>query len=173
MTDLLSTRAIVGGIGGVLTAIAAYNVTREHSTLSNPLIGICAGTLAVIGLAALPEGFCQIILMGYVALAITLMILGLLLAFGWMSNWRKAWIRRRRIVPSTARFNEGRDLLACGEGEHETQSPTPDEPGSRRCGQKAAPPLPRAGYALRAAKGSGRGSLKQEDRGQRRDGTPS
>ena len=69
-------------ICGVLNMVVSFVVLRKHSTLDNPVIAICVGGLTFIGFMTLPGEMLRLILVSYVALAITLMLLLLLFLLG-------------------------------------------------------------------------------------------
>lgn len=81
MNALSSFGSILATIMAIMTTVVSSKVLREHSTLNNPVIPVCVGALSFIGLRYMPEGLAHTILIGYVALAIAILFLLLLMAF--------------------------------------------------------------------------------------------
>lgn len=65
----------------VITTIVSWKVLRDHSTLGNPMVPFFVGGLAFIGLCRLEDGWIDTVLIGYVALAIVILLLFLWMGF--------------------------------------------------------------------------------------------
>lgn len=81
MNALSSVGTVVAAIMAIMTTVVSWRALRDHSTLDNPVIPVCVGLLAFIGLRYLPEGLANTILIGYVALAIAILFMLLFMAF--------------------------------------------------------------------------------------------
>jgi hypothetical protein len=88
MNTLSSIGTIVAGIMAVVTTVVSWKALRDHSTLNNPIISVCVGALAFIGLRHLPEGLGNAILLLYVILAIAILFLLLWMGFQKVRQYR-------------------------------------------------------------------------------------
>jgi len=81
MNDLCSFATIVGGALAVMMTVVSWRVLKGNPVLDNPVIHVAVGVLTFIGLRYHPGGLFGTILLGYEAVAISILFLLLWMAF--------------------------------------------------------------------------------------------
>jgi hypothetical protein len=108
MNGVSSLVIIIAALLAVLTTAVSLGVLRNHSTLGNPVISICIGLLSFLGILYLPGDWRKMILIGYAALSLSLLLLMLLAGLTKVISWagQRRFIRNKRLLPSRPRIEQ-------------------------------------------------------------------
>jgi len=81
MNNLCSVATIVAGLFGIMMTTVSWRVLKGNPVLDNPVIHVVVGVLTFIGLRYRPGGLIGQILLGYEAVAISILFLLLWMGF--------------------------------------------------------------------------------------------
>ena len=97
---------IIAAILAVLTTVISRHTLRGHPVLGNPVIYICVGLIAFIGLCSCASKALPVIVLPYVTLALCLPLVLFLLLFFKSSKKSEPGPRERRMYDSSQREGE-------------------------------------------------------------------
>lgn len=97
---------VAGGLALMMTAVS-WRVLKGNPVLDNPVIHVAVGVLTFIGLRYRPDGWIGTILLGYEAVAISILLLLLWMAFQKACQAQKERKQEAKIARQSSQLLEG------------------------------------------------------------------
>jgi len=107
MNNLCSVATIVAGLFGIMMTFVSWRVLKGNPILDNPVIHVAVGVLTFIGLRYRLGGLIGQILLGYKAVAISILFLLLWRAFQKTSKAHAERKKKNQIAKQSSQLREG------------------------------------------------------------------